>query len=151
MLSKIRNNKGFTLAELMIAVAVIGTLSSMAVPNFMTYRDKAKVADGVATAETIRGAITIYTVDSRSNLFPASNDITDWDSLVAVCKFNGVTLKETSAKQGISLVTYDSLDSDGDGIDGDYNFIFAVNGVPDAFLGKIIEVSPSGILKRTNV
>lgn len=149
MLSKIRNNKGFTLAELMIVVAVIGTLSSMAIPNFMVYRNKAKLATSVAIAETIRGAMASYAVDSMSNLFPASDDITNWNSLVTVCNLNGATLRESSDKQGISLVTYESIDSDGDGIDDDYNFIFEVKGVPDDFTGKIIEVRSYGILERT--
>ena len=52
-----RSNKGFSLVELMIVVAIIGILAAIAIPNFMTMQLKAKRAeipsnvDGIKTAE----------------------------------------------------------------------------------------------------
>ena len=45
MLKAIRSNKGFSLVELMIVVAIIGILASVAIPNFQRFQRKARQSE----------------------------------------------------------------------------------------------------------
>jgi type IV pilus assembly protein PilA len=61
--------KGFTLVELMIVIVIVGILSSVALPTFLSQRDKAKGTECV----TKLGALitTINTEAISGNLTPA--------------------------------------------------------------------------------
>ena len=54
--------RGFTLVELLIAMAIILTLAALAVPNFIAAMDLARVAKAVGDIKTIEEEITLYDV-----------------------------------------------------------------------------------------
>ena len=63
---KIRFNteEGFTLLELMICVTIIGILSAIAIPSFLAYREKAKIAQATSDLKTFQLAIMNLALDT---------------------------------------------------------------------------------------
>src|SRR6266446_6428906 len=93
-----KREAGFTLIELMIVTAIIGILATVAVPTFVSYRDKSRVAVAVATGDGVRAAIASYAADSAGNLYPLTGSIgTTYNNLRIIANRNGANLPATSS------------------------------------------------------
>lgn len=71
MSMKAQVQKGFTLIELMIVVAIIGILAAMALPAYQDYTKRSHVSEGLSLAGSLKQAVAEYRADKGE--WPTSN------------------------------------------------------------------------------
>lgn len=59
---KMTNQKGFTLIELMIVIAIVGILAAVALPAYQDYTIRAKIAEPMATLSEAKTSMSEYFV-----------------------------------------------------------------------------------------
>ncbi len=100
------DEKGFTLIQLMIVIAIICIMSAIAIPNFISYRDKAYCSAAETDAQSVMGAIADYfsdpgniTVSGNSTGMPLSGtDLSNGNTYVlAATGTNQYTVTVTDA------------------------------------------------------
>jgi type IV pilus assembly protein PilA len=127
--------KGFTLIELMIVVAIIGILAAVALPAYQDYTVRAKVSEIVLAASTCRTAVTEAVQTSGGTSMPAAGDFgcesstqvskyvasveTDGNGVITVTATGEASLKDaaggtiTLSPQGVSTGNVTSWVCDG--------------------------------------
>ncbi|EMU3668513.1 pilin [Neisseria gonorrhoeae] len=67
--------KGFTLIELMIVIAIVGILAAVALPAYQDYTARAQVSEAILLAEGQKSAVTEYYLKTangrKTTLLPA--------------------------------------------------------------------------------
>jgi type II secretion system protein G len=69
---KMRNQRGFTLVELMIVVAIIGILTAIAFPLYANIQARARIAKAQADVRTLASAVVVYS--AAAGAMPATLD-----------------------------------------------------------------------------
>ncbi len=90
------NQKGFTLIELMIVIAIIGILAAIAIPNFISYRNKTYCSAAESDASNVAAAIADYFTDPDH-----INTPTD------ISQLRGITLSDKGGLNVVDIVGAD--------------------------------------------
>lgn len=72
MVKRPKNAEGFTLIELMIAIAIVGVLAAIAVPAFSNYLARARIAEAINYAQSCKTGYMEYY--ATSGTLPTNND-----------------------------------------------------------------------------
>ncbi|MBU1343052.1 MAG: prepilin-type N-terminal cleavage/methylation domain-containing protein [Proteobacteria bacterium] len=73
--SQKKNQKGFTLIEVMIVIAIIGVLAAIAIPNYKNYQFKAKSAEAKTNLGAIRTMEEAYKAENDAYYVCAANPV----------------------------------------------------------------------------
>jgi prepilin-type N-terminal cleavage/methylation domain-containing protein len=107
MLQKLRgNSEGFTLIELMIVIAIIGILAAIAIPNFISYRDKAFCSAAETDAGNVAATLADYFAIPSHTTVPPATSATSYLG-ISMSGSNTVTVVENGTTDVITITVTD--------------------------------------------
>ncbi|HEZ5828681.1 TPA: pilin [Neisseria meningitidis] len=92
--------KGFTLIELMIVIAIVGILAAVALPAYQDYTARAQVSEAILLAEGQKSAVTEYYLNH--GIWPANNSSA---GVASASDIKGKYVQSVEVKNGVVTAT----------------------------------------------
>ena len=93
-----KNNKGFSLVELIIVIAIMAVLVGVLAPTYLQYVEKSKKSNDVQTVDSIVNALEICAID------PEVQVAGDWDLTITITT-TGLTYVDSEGADDTALDT----------------------------------------------
>jgi type IV pilus assembly protein PilA len=108
---KTQMQKGFTLIELMIVVAIIGILAAIALPAYQDYTGRAQASEPLTASAGLRADIAVYL--SEEGALPTAADSVTLDAAVADLEGKYFDAAGVTLAAGVLTFTFSSGVHDG--------------------------------------
>ncbi|MBH6282621.1 pilin [Neisseria meningitidis] len=92
--------KGFTLIELMIVIAIVGILAAVALPAYQDYTARAQVSEAILLAEGQKSAVTEYYLNH--GIWPGDNNSA---GVATSSKIKGKYVEKVEVAKGVITAT----------------------------------------------
>lgn len=156
--------KGFTLVELMIVIVIVGILSAVALPNFLSQTDKAKATEaksvsssylkqiyaayqegGLSAANSAIGTGSIpCPADTRYFTFSCPDpENADTNQIIATGNTTSGSLSESTITSSVYLTAQNAVTgSSGSGVEGEAGYQAPTPDIPALSSGTIVIGNP---------
>lgn len=91
-----KNNKGFSLVELIIVIAIMAVLVGILAPTYMQYVEKSKKSNDVSTVDSIVNAVEIAAIDPETQSDP-------WATLTIVIDSSACTITSNTSSTSTAM------------------------------------------------